>query len=277
MTKKMMVALAVAASAAVVQPLGTTGTVTVAAAGQYQRGTGGGWADRMIEQAFQDALRRSPDEFELRRYRVRVHEDHWNADDIRNDLRDRRDYQSHSDRTTRDRGSYDIDRTIRTAYQDILGRTPDPEGLRDYRRKMIDEGWTERQLRDALRRSDEHRTNPSASADRIINRAYQDILGRAPDASGLSSYRNQITNHGGDEHDVRDALMNSPEYRQKGSGAMTQDKAREIVRRAYLSVLGREPDPASEPFVQRVLRDHWTEREVARELRNSDEYRNKQQ
>ena len=148
--------------------------------------------------------------------------------------------------------------------------------LRDYRRKMVDEGWTERQLRDALRRSDEHRTNPSASADRIINRAYQDILGRAPDASGLSSYRNQITNHGWDEHDVRDALMNSPEYRQKGSGAMTQDRAREIVRRAYLSVLGREPDPASEPFVQRVLRDHWTEREVARELRNSDEYRNRQ-
>ncbi len=237
---------------------------------------GGSWADRMIESAFQEALRRMPTDAELRRYRVRVYEDHWNATDIRNDLRERRDYWSHNDRSTRDGNNYNIDRTIRQAYQDVLGRGPDAEGLRHYRSRMMDEGWTEWQVRDALRKSPEHVTNPSASADRVINNAYRDLLGRTPDASGMMSFRNQVMYHGWDEHDVRQAIMNSPEYRQKGAG-MNEAQAREVVRRAYLSVLGREPDPASAGFVQRVLRDHWTEREVARELRNSEEYRNRQQ
>ncbi|HUU34711.1 MAG TPA: DUF4214 domain-containing protein, partial [Vicinamibacterales bacterium] len=67
-----------------------------------------------------------------------------------------------------------------------------------------------------------------------------------------------------------------PEYRQKSAG-ISEAQARDVVRRAYLSVLEREPDAAgSQGYVQRVLRDHWTEREVARELRNSDEFRKKQ-
>lgn len=265
-------ALAVGVAGAHGAPLGTAGTATTGEAGQYRQG--GGWVDRLIERAFTDVLRRSPDERELRRYRLLVQEDHWTEDDVKADLRARRDYRSHSERSERDRGSYDVDRVIRTAYNDILGRDPDPQGLREYRRKMVDEGWTERQVRNALRDSAEHAQNPSAAADRIIRRAYQDILGRAPDASGLASYRNEIVYHGWDEHDVREALMKSPEYRQKN--AMSPDRAREIVRRAYLSVLGREPDPASETYVQKVLREHWSERDVARELRNSEEYRNRQ-
>lgn len=243
------------------------------AAEQYQRGGGGGWVDRLIERAFRDVLRREPDDSEYRRYRVRVSEDHWTEEDVRADLKGRRDYWSHRDRSDRERGSYDVDRVIRRAYEDVLGREPDQPGLREYRRKMIDEGWTERQVREALRKSPEHSSNTSASADRIVRRAYQDVLGREPDFNGLAQYRNQILSHGWDEHDVRQALLQSPEYRQKN--AMTPDKAREVVRRAYLSVLGREPDPGSEGYVQRVLRDHWTEREVARELRNSPEYRNR--
>lgn len=251
---------------------GIVGTNPAGLAAQSPRGSGR--VDRMIERAFQAELRRQPDDRELRRYRLRVEEDHWNESDIRADLRARDDYRSHGDRSRGGRSAYDVDRVIRRAYQDILGRDPDPQGLRDYRRKMVDQGWTERQLRDALRESAEHVHNPGASADRIIRRAYQDVLGREPDASGLASYRNQVVRHGWDEHDVREALKASPEYRQKH--AMTADKAREIVRRAYLSVLGREPDAASEGYVQRVLRDHWSERDVARELRKSDEYRRRQ-
>lgn len=242
-----------------------------AATGVGQSQWRGGRVDQMIERAFDDVLRRRPDEREVRRYRLRVEEDYWNEEDIKADLRARSDYRNHNERSRGRGGSYDVDRVIRSAYQDILGRDPDPQGLREYRRKMVEQGWTERQVRDALRESPEHARNPGTSADRIVRRAYQDLLGREPDASGLASYRNQIIHHGWDEHDVRDALMKSPEYRQKN--AMTADRAREIVRRAYLSVLGREPDTASEGYVQRVLRDHWSERDVARELRNSEEYR----
>lgn len=50
-------------------------------------------------------------------------------------------------------------------------------------------------------------------------------------------------------------------------------RAEEIVRRAYLEVFRREPDAASRGWVDRVLRDNWTQADVERELRRSPEYR----
>jgi hypothetical protein len=52
-------------------------------------------------------------------------------------------------------------------------------------------------------------------------------------------------------------------------------RAEEIVRRAYLSVLRREPDAASRGWVDRVLRENWTQADVERELRRSPEYRDR--
>jgi len=57
--------------------------------------------------------------------------------------------------------------------------------------------------------------------------------------------------------------------------AMTYERAREVVRRAYLSVLKREPDAGSRGYVDRVMRDHWTQADVERELRKSDEFRHR--
>ncbi|MCC7035264.1 MAG: DUF4214 domain-containing protein [Acidobacteria bacterium] len=266
--------MALVAALAVVAPAGQAAATTLDGrtgdAAQYR--SGGGWVDALIVRAFNDVLSRRPDESEMRRYRVRIHEDHWNETDIREDLRERRDYWPHGERSTRDRASYDVDRVIRNAYEDVVGRAPSRDELSRYRRLMTDDGWTERRVRDELRTQGSGMS--AAAADRIIRRAYQDLLGRAPDQNGQASFRNQIMHHGWDEHDVRESIMNSPEYRQRNN--ISVDDARAIVRRAYLSVLEREPDPASEGWVQRVLKDHWTERDVARELRNSAEYRSKQ-
>jgi hypothetical protein len=57
---------------------------------------------------------------------------------------------------------------------------------------------------------------------------------------------------------------------------MTREQAQAIVRSAYQSVLGREPDPASSGYVDRVANDHWSQQQVENELRNSAEYRQKQ-
>ena len=103
--------------------------------------------------------------------------------------------------------------------------------------------------------------------DRIVRRAYQDILNREPDQSGWRLYRSRIIDDGWSEAQVREALRTSPEYRTQ----MT--KAEDIVRRAYLSVLNREPDADSRSYVARVLNDRWTQIDVERELRNSAEYR----
>lgn len=50
-------------------------------------------------------------------------------------------------------------------------------------------------------------------------------------------------------------------------------RAEEVVRRAYLDVLRREPDGASRAYVDRVMRDNWSQNDVERELRKSAEYR----
>jgi len=109
--------------------------------------------------------------------------------------------------------------------------------------------------------------------DQIVRRAYRDILDREPDAQGMRLYRSHMLDDGWSESRVRETLRNSPEYREKST--MTVDKAQEIVRRAYESVLKREPDAGASGYVNRVMRDHWTQQDVERELRKSDEYRNK--
>ena len=108
--------------------------------------------------------------------------------------------------------SEDATKAITAAYEDILGRKPDPEGLRLFRTKMVDEKWSEQDVRKALKKSAEHK---QSDADGIIARAYQDILGRDPDPEGLKLYRKLINEDGWSEKNVRDALRKSPEAKKK--------------------------------------------------------------
>lgn len=233
--------------------------------------------DLAITRAFRAVLNREPSSFEMRRYRDLMQSDGWSESDVRRDLRERTDYRPF--RSLRGANADDI---VRRAYQDILGRDPDAEGLRNYRSKIMNDGWSERDVREALRKSDEYAANSgpargfrTASADRIIRRAYQDVLGREPDPAGLSNYRRLILEDGWDEHDVRQALIRSPERRQQRLGANSA-QASDIVRNAYRSVLDREPDPNGlSHYTAKIMVEHWTQEDVVQALRESDEYREK--
>jgi hypothetical protein len=234
-----------------------------------------GDTDTQIRRAFQGALNREPSSSELRRYRVLMEDYGWSESDIRRDLRDRPDYQRYS--TNR---SLRPEAIIRRAYQDILGRDPDAEGMRIYRSNIVDRNWSEQDVRQALRDSPEYRSGAvqQRSADRIIRRAYQDILKREPDPSGLETYRRNIIERGWDEQDVRSALRRSDERRGvvRAQNVVSDATATDIVRRAYLSVLNREPDDVGmRDYKARILRDRWTEQQVVDALRNSPEYRSK--
>lgn len=106
----------------------------------------------------------------------------------------------------------DYDAVIKRAYKDLLGRDPDEDGLRNYRSRMIDQGWTDKMVRDEIRRGVEFR---QAGADQIIRRAYQDLLGREADAGGLSHYRKLVIDRNWTEGDVRDDLRKSAEYKNR--------------------------------------------------------------
>jgi len=231
--------------------------------------------DPIIERAFRAVLNRAPSDYELRRYRTLMEADNWTEADVRRDLRERSDY-----RGLRLRRGMTAEAIVQHAYREILGRDPDPNGLRNYTGKIMNEGWSEWDVRNALRNSDEYAAGAAlrvrtAAADRIIRHAYQEILGREPDPAGLETYRRNILEEGWDEYDVRRALIRSPERRQQRL-AVSQQAAEDMVRRAYRTVLNREPDAGGMAnYTARVMYDGWNEDDVVRALRDSDEYREK--
>jgi hypothetical protein len=227
--------------------------------------------DDAIVRAFRTQLGRLPTDRELLRYRTLMVRDGWSERDVRNDIAGRTDYYRSSNRSLRP------DVAVRSAYRDVLGREPDPAGLRLYRDRIVREGWTEQDVREALRNSDEYRTESfrTASADRIVRRAYQDVLHREPDPEGLQGYRRAVLEEGWEYQDVRRALARSPERRQTRQ-LMREADANAMVRRAYLSVLNREPDAVGlQSYSEKVRREGWTERDLIRALRDSDEYRSR--
>lgn len=56
---------------------------------------------------------------------------------------------------------------------------------------------------------------------------------------------------------------------------VSRGEAERIVERAYRAVFGREPDPGANSWVEEVMRNRWTQRDLERELRKSPEYRNR--
>ena len=171
--------------------------------------------DVIVTRAFQDVYDRDPSADELRKYRSHLIDDGWTEQELREELRARRDddYSTSSSRNRKPRDQAEAPEVVvRRAYQDVLGRDPDPSGMRIYRSHIIDDGWTERQIREDLRKSTEFKGKDS---DTIIYRAYQDVLGRDPDATGLAIYRKHIIKDGWSEKQIRDDLRNSQEYRNR--------------------------------------------------------------
>jgi hypothetical protein len=55
----------------------------------------------------------------------------------------------------------------------------------------------------------------------------------------------------------------------------TDQQAEAMVARAYRTLLGRDPDPASRGWVNQVKSSNWTEQQLMDEIRKSPEYKEK--
>ena len=151
---------------------------------------------------------------------------------------------------------------VQRAFRDVLNRPADPEGLRTYTHRLMNEGWSERQVVEQLQRSGEER---SINADEAITRIYREVLGRDPDPSGLATYRARWRD-GWTQGQIRDDLRRSVEGR--------DTHIRETITRAYRAVLGRDPDPAGYATYERAMRERgYTERDIRAALMASEEYR----
>ncbi|MEI8122028.1 MAG: hypothetical protein WCI20_08235 [bacterium] len=173
-------------------------------------------AEEPIADVFINAFSRPPESSRNDRHDDDRYEPRRHDESSRPSGRDRYESRRHDESSSpsrRDRN--DPDSVVRRAYQDILNREPDQAGLRTYRSRIIDDHWSEQDVRSDLRKSDERAGRTPAAAELIVRRAYQDILGRDPDAAGLATYRAKLLSEGWSERDIRSDLKNSPEYRNK--------------------------------------------------------------
>jgi hypothetical protein len=142
-------------------------------------------------------------------------------------------------------------------FRDSRDRRDDRDNRRDDRDDRRDGGRSE---------------GETARAREMVRRAYLSVFQREPDPAAEGWVDNVLRNHWS-ETDLERELRNSPEYRDKVT--LTRPKAQEMVRRAYLNVFKREPDPGAAGWVDNVLRNKWSQDDLERELRNTPEYRQK--
>lgn len=104
-----------------------------------------------------------------------------------------------------------VDQMIHRAYRDVLGREADDGGVRVYRRHLLEDRWTEAQLRHSLRESDEFRQR----ADRIITKAYRELLDRDPSERERRTHRQRMVRDGWGDGEVRQAIRRTDEFRMR--------------------------------------------------------------
>lgn len=233
----------------------------------------GGWsiAHGQLLDAVLEGIKNSTESSERDNSSNLRHKDKWSESD---DGERHRGRDGETRRNRHSREANDPDVIVKRAYEDVLNREPDKEGLRVYRSHIIDDNWTEQDVRKSLRGSAEYKGRTPEAAAVIIRRAYQDVLGREPDQAGLATYRDKLVNEGWTERDVRSDLKKSSERRE--TGGISGEQAQKMVKRAYQSVLGRDPDSSGMAlYVQKIRQNRWSEADVAKDLRNSSEYRKK--
>ena len=128
----------------------------------------------------------------------------WN--DIISSIRTefRRPGEAHAERA-------EIDRAIARVFRDTLNRKPDQSEQWRYRARMIDDSWSEKDVRSELTRTDEYRR----VVERVVSKAYRDLLGREADPGGLRNYSRLMLQEKWTEEDVRHSIREGEEYRDR--------------------------------------------------------------
>lgn len=103
-------------------------------------------AEREVRVAYRVVLDREVDDAGLRFYRRLMTDHGWTSGMVEQALRESEEYRS-----------VIVDRGVRRAYREVLGREADPAGLRHYRNQILDHGWDGERVAADLRRSAEYR------------------------------------------------------------------------------------------------------------------------
>jgi hypothetical protein len=127
---------------------------------------------------------------------------------------------------------------VTQAYQDLLGRDPDPSGNANFLARLEQPGVTIEDVRADILSSPEYRgKHPNYVAD-----LYQAVLKRAVDPAGLKFFNDLLAN-GANPRDVVTLIQHSDEAVRLG------------VTGAYQKILGRQPDASGALYYFNKLQD----------------------
>jgi len=157
-------------------------------------------ADEAIDRAFRELLERKPSREDRDHYRKQMLRRGYTEEDVRRKIKESTEY----------RVTLPNEKIVR-AFVAVLGREPDLAGCEPFRKLILDRGYSEEDLRQHLRRSDEYRERIRS----IITQIYREMLEREPDPQGLENYRRAMTDRGWTEEQVRDSMRRSDEYKNK--------------------------------------------------------------
>ncbi len=104
--------------------------------------------DAILRKVYHEVLGRSPDPSGSASYR-RALQNGMSEAEFRADLLRSREYAELHARNS-----------VTRAYREVLRRDPDPAGLANYTKLMLERGWNEDRVRESLRSSDEYRKMP---------------------------------------------------------------------------------------------------------------------
>ncbi len=145
---------------------------------------------------------------------------------------------------------------LTTMYRDVLGRAPDPGGLRFWLDRL-ENGMLTQQVGAQFYSSPEY-VEAAGSTDVWLRRLYRALLEREPDAPGLAYWKNRLA-QGTSPYEVTASFYSSPESRN-----------RRVVG-LYQQILGRAPDAPGQAFWADQL-NRIDDIRLAVELATSGEY-----
>ena len=225
---------------------------------------------RWVEGAFEDKVGRLPSRDEMDDYCDLCVEKRYNRSDLERQISD--DYRGESRGMRREEDyRYNFDRysneeevelIIEDIFRGELEQDVDDASMRKYRRLMIDEGWSEKRVRNDIVNSPEL---VRGKYEKIVVRAYEDLLERTPNPRERDGYVDDMMRQRWDERRLRDAIKRSREY--------SYDRPRRIIEQAYRETLLREADPGAYSLVSEINRHDWSIEDVKVNLRRSAEYR----
>jgi len=149
--------------------------------------------------------------------------------------------------------NYDLSRV----YQSDLGRAPDEAGIQSWGQALQSGALSDDQFQQMVRQSPEYSAASVAQYQDLLNKIYQQEVGRSPDAGGAAQWA---------------AALRSGSIKPEQLPGMFSNTNEGWVFDQYASLFGRQPDASERAWVDALENKSMTREQVLAQLMTGPEY-----